>query len=81
MEAQVKKTVKHTQSFSAKDPAGRVQTLGVFQTYIDTGQGFIEGTAEIRTARGTHVNRIEKGKYVICDPAETPLTSDDPEAP
>jgi hypothetical protein len=74
----MRKTTRQTGRFPAKDARGQVHVIDIFQEYIDTGQGLIEGVASLRTVNGHHVNRLDKGKYKIVE-TNVELTSDHPD--
>lgn len=70
-------TFRNDGSFRAVDSTGRVYVIGISTEMID---GEIEGVRYLKTSDGRHVNRIERGKYLIAA-GKIDLTSDDPTAP
>jgi hypothetical protein len=73
---------KHTGSFRAKDDAGNVYDLDMFQQFSASGN---PGVNSIRTRDGRTVDRIRKGEYRVntAGISDTGLLlhSDDPKAP
>lgn len=80
-------TNKLTGSFIARDANGNRYHVNVFTDYVSGGRELdgtiqeIEGMKSLKLQDGTHVNRIEQGKYRTVGLVEAELTSDDPGAP
>lgn len=72
-------------TFTARDSRGDVNTLSLYQQYLDAGtrndpDAERKGTKHIMTADGRQVTKIGTRKYRIMGSPEI-LTSDDPDAP
>jgi len=71
-------------SFTAYGSDGQQYTVinlqDVFQHNSSEGRNRVAGNQWLALENGMHVNRIDKGKYLIVE-LEIQLTSDDPTAP
>lgn len=79
------KRIDYERSFTAVDEDGNEHEIEIYVEILDAGHmqnpsAEEEGLRTLQTKQGEHVNRIEKGKYVILNMG-TELTSNDPDAP
>jgi hypothetical protein len=78
------KRVDHIASFEAIDSDGGRHVLDVFVDIVsvatlDNPKAERPGLKSIKTSKGQHVNRLEKGKYEVVETGLT-LESTDPNA-
>lgn len=71
--------------FRAKDRNGNVYILRILQEYVPAGSvedpnAVIPGLKSLKTADGSHVNRLDRGRYEIVATG-VQLWSDDNNAP
>ncbi len=79
-----RKTIEQTGEFMATSPDGEEVDILIFTEFHEgrTSEGpyRTQGLKQLRTASGTPVNRIAKGRYRVFD-SQIELTSDDDQAP
>jgi hypothetical protein len=75
--------MEHVGSFVAKDEAGNLHTVDIYQDFIDNRPHLPLPGMKAMKCNGRHVNPVEKGRYEMLGPGRSiiKLSSDDPAAP
>jgi len=80
-------SIRQTGRFVATGANGKRYHVNVFTECVSTGRDLdgnsqeLEGIKSLKLDDGTHVNRIDQGRYQTVGLVEVELTSDDPAAP
>lgn len=79
----MKRTTRKTSEFEAVvDATGKTLRIYVFTTFVDTsdraGRSEAPVSIQLQLANGTHVNKVDDGKYETVEWPAVAMTSSDP---